>query len=433
MQKIENRLLQFIDDTPNAYYCVENLKKMLKTNGFEQLYENNVWDLKANRKYFVIRNDASLIAFKTNEGMEVPSFNITASHTDSPCLTIKTNPYIYDKNYLKLNINGYGGMLNYSWLDRPLSIAGRVVTLNDGVYEKHLVNIDKDLLIIPSQASHINREANTKNELNLQKDMLPILSLSNDKSMEDIIRENLESRGIKADIICDYDLSLYNRDKAKITGLNDEFILAPRLDDLANLFPSFIGFLTSFNEDSINVFCAFDKEEVGNTNSHGAASTFLIDTLTRISESLDINLLVALNNSMVVSADSSHANHPNAKEKNDPTNTVLLNGGVTLKHHKNYPTDAITSSIFKGICNNANIPYQDYASRADMLCGITLGLTSQRKVSVDTVDIGIPQLAMHSANETIGSNDIIYMCKAVNEFYSTKILKQENKIKLLRR
>lgn len=432
MTSIDKRLMSFINETPNAYYCVDNLRQKLIENGFEELYENELWvNLKEDGKYFVTRNDSSIIAFKMSNKKENIGFNIVSVHTDSPSFSIKPNADMFDGNYMKLNVNGYGGMLNYTWLDRPLSLAGRVVTLKDGVYAKQLVNVDKDLLIIPSQAIHINRDVNEKNLLNHQVDMLPVVSLSNDKKLEDIIRENLSKSGKDVDKICDYDLYLYNRDSAKKVGLNDELILAPRLDDLASLFPAFVGFVEADNTNSINVFCAFDNEEIGSLTQQGADSTFLIDTLTRIAEASNINLLVALNNTFIISADNAHAMHPNARSKSDPTNKVLLNNGVVIKHHINYTTDAVTSSLFKGICNYAKVPYQDFACRSDMRCGATLGGISQSHVGVDSIDIGLPQLAMHSTNETIGSKDVFYMYKALLEFYNSTIIKDKNKIRIL--
>lgn len=432
MEKIENKLINFVNNTPNAYYCVDNLKKLLKQNGFIELHENEEWNnLNENKNYFVIKNDSSLIAFKMTDSKEKIGFNIVSAHTDSPSFSIKPNADMFDGNYLKLNTAGYGGMINYSWLDRPLSVAGRIIVSNNGVYEKQLINIDKDLMIIPSQAIHINRDVNSKNELNHQIDMLPIISLTNEKKLDDIIRENLEKEKIKADKICDYDLYLYNRDQAKQIGLNDEFILAPRLDDLASLYPALEAFINSTNTNSLNILCAFNNEEIGSMTPQGADSSFLIDTLTRIANAANINLLVALNNSMVVSADNAHALHPNAQSKSDPTNKVLLNKGVVIKHHTNYTTDAVTSSLFKGICENAEVPYQDFACRSDMRCGATLGGVSQRHVGVDSIDIGLPQLAMHSSNETIGTKDVLYMYKSLLEFYNTQIIKEKNTIKIL--
>lgn len=432
MTSIDKNLMNFIDETPNAYYCVANLSRKLREYGFEELYENEPWvNLKKDGKYFVTRNDSSLIAFKMSDKKENVGFNIVSAHTDSPSFSIKPNADMFDGNYMKLNVSGYGSMLNYTWLDRPLSLAGRVVTLKDGVYVKQLVNVDKDLLIIPSQAIHINREVNGKNLLNHQVDMLPVVSLSNDKKLEDIIRENLSKSGKDVDKICDYDLYLYNRDSAKYVGLNDELILAPRLDDLASLYPAFTSFMESDNSNSINVLCAFNNEEIGSLTLQGADSTFLIDTLTRIAEASNINLLAALNNTLVISTDNAHAMHPNAGSKSDPTNKVLLNNGVVIKHHINYTTDAVTSSLFKGICEHAKVPYQDFACRSDMRCGATLGRISQSHVGVDSIDVGLPQLAMHSTNETIGSKDVLYMYKSLLEFYNSTIIKEKNKIRIL--
>ena len=429
MKNIENNLIDFINKTPNTYYSVNNIKNILLDNGFTELYENEEWNLDNNNKYFVIRNDASLIAFKTNNTNN--NFNIVAVHNDSPSFTIKSNPDIFNNYYLKLNINGYGGMINYSWFDRPLSIAGRVITKKNNTLKKELINIDKDLLIIPSEAIHINRNVNTNNEINIQNNMLPIISLSNEKYLKDIIRDNLEDTNI--DKICDYDLYLYNRDKAKLVGLNNEFLLAPRLDDLASLYPSVISFINSDNTNSINMLCAFDNEEIGSLTMNGADSTFLIDTLTRICNNLNINIYTTLANSFIVSADNAHATHPNASHKNDPTNYVYLNKGIAIKHHNNYTTNSISSSLFKSICEKANVPYQDYACRSDMRCGATLGGISQSHVSIDSVDIGLPQLAMHSANETIGTKDILYMYKSILEFYDSTIIKEKNTIKILKK
>lgn len=432
--EIVNDFMQFVDKTPNAYYCVENLRKILIESGFQELYENESWnDLENDGKYFVVRNDSSLIAFKMSDIKENIGFNIVSVHADSPSFIVKPNANIFENEYLKLNTSGYGAMINYSWLDRPLSLAGRVITKHDGVYEKKLINIDKDLLIIPSQAFHINRDVNNKNELNHQIDMLPIMALSNERKLEDIIRENIETQGNHIDQICDYDLYLYNRDMAKKAGLNDEFILSPRLDDLASLFPGVYGFINSSNNNSINVFCAFNNEEIGNLTQQGADSTFLRDILNRIANATQIDLFVALNNSMAVSADNAHAIHPNASSKSDPTNKVKLNNGVVIKHHIKYTTDALTSSLIKAVCNYADVPYQDFACRSDMACGGTLGLVSQGHIGVDSVDIGIPQLAMHSANETIGAHDMVYMYKMFLEFYNTTFKKEKNTIRALRK
>lgn len=424
----KNDFLKFIDSTPNAYSCVDNIKKKLIRNGFLELSEGEVWNnLFSNGKYFVVRNDSSLIAFKMIDKKDNVGFNITTSHSDSPSFSIKPNSDMYSDNYLKLNVGGYGAMINHSWLDRPLSIAGRVVSFDKGVYKKHIVDFDKDLLIIPSQAIHIDREVNIKNELNHQVDMLPVMALNDNKKLDDLIKDKISDNGLEPEKICDYDLYLYNRDKAKIVGLNNEFILAPRLDDLASLYPALCSFIDVENNNSINVFCAFNNEEIGSLTQQGADSNFLIDVLTRISQASGIDLLSSLSNSFVVSADNAHAVHPNAVTKSDPTNKVYLNSGVVIKHHTNYTTDALSSALFKGICDSADVPYQDFACRSDMKCGFTLGGVSLSHVSIDSIDIGLPQLAMHSANETMGVKDLSYMYDSLAEFYQTTFIKERPK------
>lgn len=283
------------------------------------------------------------------------------------------------------------------------------------------------MLIIPSQAIHIDREVNIKNELNHQVDMLPVMALNDNKKLDDLIKDKISDNGLEPEKICDYDLYLYNRDKAKIVGLNNEFILAPRLDDLASLYPALCSFIDVENNNSINVFCAFNNEEIGSLTQQGADSNFLIDVLTRISQASGIDLLSSLSNSFVVSADNAHAVHPNAVTKSDPTNKVYLNSGVVIKHHTNYTTDALSSALFKGICDSADVPYQDFACRSDMKCGFTLGGVSLSHVSIDSIDIGLPQLAMHSANETMGVKDLSYMYDSLAEFYQTTFIKERPK------
>ena len=435
----EKNFMDFVDSTPNAYYCVDNMKKILFEQGYKELKEEDDWkELNYDGKYFVTRNDSSLIAFQIGRKNKEKGFNIVSAHTDSPSFLIKPNCEVHDNGYIKLNTEPYGGIINYSWLDRPLSVAGRVILEKNREYEKRLINIDKDLLIIPSQAKHINREVNNKNELNNQIDMLPMFNLTDipySNPFENFIKDYIDPAPHYGPSynVCDYDLYLYNRDKAKLVGQNGEFLLSPRLDDLASVYPALCSFISSNNEDNINVFCAFNNEEIGSLTQQGADSTFLKDVLTRICQSQDINLLQALHRSMIVSADNAHAVHPNASFKSDPTNKVYLNKGIVIKNHKNYATEALTSSLMKGICKNADVPYQDYAHRSDMPCGETIGRITQRQVPINSVDIGLPQLAMHSANETIGTKDLLYMYKALLEFYSTTIKKEGNKIKLLKK
>lgn len=434
MKNINKGLLSFIDKTPNAYYCVNNIKKILKKNGYQELKENESWDIVARGgKFYVIRNDSSIIAFNGGRlDTQEDRFNIVAVHGDSPSFRIKKNPDMYDGMYLKLNTSNYGGEIDYSWFDRPLSIAGRVVSRNYGYLTKSLINIDKDLLVIPSQAYHINREVNKNASFNRQTDMLPIMALTDKKDLDSIIRENLKKQDIDFTKIYDYDLYLYNRDKAKQIGANDEMILAPRLDDLACVYPALQALIDSENEDVINVLSVFNNEEIGSLTEQGADSSFLNDVLSRIAYERNFYLGTALAKSFMISADNAHATHPNAEFKSDPTNKVELNKGVVIKYHNNYTTDASSGAIYKLICDDINVPYQDFECRSDMICGSTLGGLSQSHVSIDSVDIGIPQLAMHSANETIGSKDVMHMYNSLLEFYNSIIEKENNKIKILK-
>lgn len=434
MSEIKTELMEFIDKTPNAYNCIENLKEILNHAGYQELFEYEKWkDLRG--KYYVVRADSSLIAFSTPKEVENIGFNITATHTDSPSFSIKTNPSMKNGSYLQLNIAGYGSMINHTWLDRPLSIAGRVICKDkEGNITSKIMNIDKDLLIIPSQAIHIDREVNQKHCLNKQVDMLPVLSLTEEKMSENAFY-NLLFNGIgdKNLQILDYDLYLYNRNKATILGERNELLVSPRLDDLACLYPALKGFLDSENKQSINVFCAFNNEEIGSGTKQGADSNFLLDTLSRICSSLNIDLLQTLSSSFIISADNAHAIHPNALSKSDPTNKVLLNKGIVIKHHTNYTTDSLSSSLFKEICNYANVPYQDFACRSDMPCGMTLGGISTSHVAIDSVDIGLAQLAMHSATETMGANDPEYLYHALKEFYSVGFARDQNSVKIKRK
>lgn len=436
MKNIGKELMDFIDKTPNCYLCVKNISDMLDKEGYERLYEDEKWDssnLLNGHNYYVIRNDASIISFKIpEEVLGDIGFNIVSTHTDSPSFVIKVNPEMIEDDYAKLNVRGYGGMINYSWLDRPLSLAGRVVLQEEeGVYRTEVINLDYDMMVIPSQALHINREVNKANDLNHQIDMLPIVSLG-EFNLKETIKGVLDQH-IKYSYkdICDFDLYLYNRDKAKCVGENSEFILSPRLDDLACVLPAIKSFINSDNSNLIPIFAAFNNEEIGSLSMEGADSTFLFDVLSRVADVVGINIYSSLANSFVVSADNAHAIHPNAKAKSDPTNKVHMGKGIVIKHHINYTTDAISSSVFKGICDSEGILHQDFECRSDMRCGSTLGKISQRHVAVNSIDIGIGQLAMHSANELICLDDVEYMYKALCSFYNTPFRKEKGMVKIL--
>lgn len=359
-------------------------------------------------------------------------FNIVATHGDSPSFKLKPNAEIYENGYLKLNVYGYGGMINHTWLDRPLSLAGRVVVYDGEFIRSHIINIKRDLLFIPSQAIHINSDVNDVNKMNKQVDMIPVLSQSKDASIEKLITQALKEKGLSFDRIGNYDLHLYNRDKGKIIGLENEFIMSPRLDDLACVYPSVVSFMETSNENSITVFCAFNGEEIGSMNFGGADTNFLLNTLKRITDSKKIALETALSNSFLVSADNAHAVHPNASSKSDPTNKVIMNKGIAIKMHDNYTTNAMTATLFEDICKYAGVPLQTFVCRSDMRCGATLGGLSATHVDIKSVDVGIPQLSMHSLYETIGREDLYSIYKAMLEFFPTTYQEEKGKVRRIR-
>lgn len=428
--EINKGLLNFIEKSPSLYHVIDNFRNMLREAGFTQLTEKEPWNLENGGKYFVTRGGSTIIAFKIPE-KEFVNFQIVASHSDSPTFKLKANPELEKEgHYLSLNIEKYGGMIYGPWFDRPLSIAGRVVVKDGSRLSGRLVNIDRDLLVIPNVAIHMNRKINDGFAYNPQKDMLPLLGSEQSRG---ILTEELAGQaGIDSpEDIVSADLYLYNRQKGTFLGMQNEFIGSPKLDDLQCAYASVKAFMQGGNNDSVTVCCVFDSEEVGSCTSQGADSTMLSDVLERISDAFDRNLQehkAALAGSFMVSADNAHAVHPNMPEKSDPTDRPFINGGIVIKHNANqkYTTDAVTDAVFKGICVKACVPVQDFSNRADEPGGSTLGNIASSHVSISMVDIGLPQLAMHSPFEIAGAADTVYMVRALEEFYNTFIDKTED-------
>lgn len=423
--KVSKELLAFLQKSPSCFHAIRSMKEELENAGFEELLEGSSWSLAAGKSYYVVRNGSSIIAFKIGKMIEDYSFNIVASHSDSPCFKIKENAELEVKGkYAKLNTEGYGGMLCSTWLDRPLSIAGRVIVKKDNAYETRLVNIDRDLLLIPNVAIHMNRQVNNGFAYNLQVDTIPLFSTdTKDNLYKQLLAEELD---VAMEDIYGSDLYLYNRTHPSIWGANQEFISSPRLDDLQCAFSSLKALLDSSQDKSINVYCCFDNEEVGSGTKQGAASTFLYDTLQRINAALGKSqeeYYRAIASSFMISADNAHAVHPNHPEKTDEKNCVYMNEGIVIKFSANqkYTTDAVSEALFKGYCEKANVPVQYFHNRSDVAGGSTLGNISSTKVSVNMVDIGLAQLAMHSSYETAGIKDTLYLINVLKEFYSSHV------------
>ncbi len=419
-QKISEELLTFLRKSPSCFQAADQVREALVAHGFQQLKEDEKWNLEVNHSYFTMRNSSSVIAFTIPENAR-NGYRIMASHSDSPTFKIKENPEMaVEKKYVKLNVERYGGMLCDPWFDRPLSIAGRVITEENGELVTHLVNVDRDLVLIPNLAIHMNREVNDGYKYNAQKDMLPLYG---DITAKDTFMKTIaEAAGVKEESILGHDLFLYNRQPGTIWGASNEFVSSGRLDDLQCAFSSLQGFLRGDKKEHISLFCLLDNEEVGSGTKQGAASTFLYDTLMRINASLDLtyeDYLVNLAKGFMISADNAHAIHPNHTDMADPVNRPYLNEGIVIKFNANqkYCTDGVSAAMFKSLCKKAGVPYQTFTNRSDILGGSTLGNISNTKVALNTVDIGLPQLAMHSPYETAGVKDTWYLIQAVEKFY----------------
>jgi len=424
-------LMNFLDSSVTMFHAINECEKVLKDSGYIYLPENEKWNIRAG-KYYTKRNSSSLIAFDIANGDY--HFQISAAHSDSPTFKLKDRPIIESNGYLKLNVEAYGGMIDATWLDKPLTLAGRVMVDTEYGIETRLLFIDKDLLIIPNVPIHFNREINKGFAFNNQVDMLPVFSVGN-LSEADFDKMLAKELGVKSEAILAKDLYLVNRQKATVIGYDNELISSGRLDDLECVYTSLLGFIEANNNNHINVFAVFDNEEVGSVTKQGAMSTFLVSTLNRINKALgksDEDYYRAIAKSMLISCDNAHALHPNHPELFDVKNRPVLNKGIAIKESANqkYTTDAFSRAILKKILDKNSIPYQTFANRSDIIGGSTLGNLSNTAVSMNAVDIGLPQLAMHSAYETAGAKDVEYAIEALRAFFETNIDIKDDKVSL---
>lgn len=422
---MNNQLLTFIENSPTAFHATKTIKEILVKNGFEELKEHCLWKLKHNKKYFVTRNQSSLIAFTTP--ITFTSLQVAASHLDSPAFKVKDHGVLIDNACIRLDVEKYGGMILSSWFDRPLSLAGRVIVQEDGKLQGQIINIEEDLLMLPRVAIHLDRTTNDGHKYDVQKEMLPLLGQGSDCSLETLVARKT---GVSGKIVA-MDLFLYNRQKGTIWGANKEFISAPRIDNLECTFALLQALLESQNETTLNMCLMFDNEEVGSGTKQGADSTFFNDVLARIKECFALSeqdFLTMIAKGFMVSADNAHSYHPNYKELYDPINCPMMNKGVVIKHNANqkYTTDAMSSAIFKHMCNEANVPYQDFCNHSNVLGGSTLGNIANSHVSLNTVDIGLAQLAMHSTYETAGSHDLQSLIDVMTYFYTHTITVEDD-------
>lgn len=439
--KITEGLFRFIDNSPTAFHAVSNAAAMLDRAGYARITGEEAAGVKPGGRYYAVRNDSALIAFRIPEG-ELKGVRIVASHSDSPCFKVKETPEMdVEGHYVKLNTEGYGGMIMSTWLDRPLSIAGRVIVKEEGKLVTRLLNIDRDLCVIPNVAIHFNREINKGFAYNPQVDLLPLYGGAGGEKKKASGEEEKEKTGSLKKLCADTlgigeeqilasDLYLYSREKGRRMGAEGEFIGSPRLDDLQCAFGTLTGFLASGNgkEDEAvageygAVYALFDNEEIGSGTKQGADSTFLSDIIDCICDACGKNGIQKrdiLSESFLLSADNAHGVHPNHPEKSDPTNRPYLNGGIVLKFQgsQKYTTDAYSAAVIRDICREQDIPCQNFANRADVPGGSTLGNISSAHVSIPAADIGLAQLAMHSAFETAGEKDTEYLVRLCQGFF----------------
>ena len=422
-QNPNTALLDFIEKSPSVYHVTENLTALLREKGYAPLSERQRWSLVPGGKYYLTRAGSSLIAFRLPERAAWTGFRLSAAHSDSPCFKLKAEPELTGNGYLRLNTEKYGGMLMATWFDRPLSIAGRVLVKEEGKLVSRLVNLDRDLLVIPSVAIHMNRNANDGTKLLANIDTVPLMGEAADAGrLKALLAEAAECA---EEDLADGDLYLYCRGRGTVLGAENEYIVSPKLDDLECAWGCMRGFLEGENKsaDTVAVCCVFNNEEVGSETKQGAGSTLLRDTLRRACLSCgkdEVDFMALLAGSFLVSADNAHAVHPNHPEYADPGNAPWMNGGIVIKHNANqrYATDGVSAAVFRSVCEDADVPTQIFANRSDLAGGSTLGSIADTFVPVPTVDIGLAQLAMHSAVETAGSADLAYLVRAMTEYYA---------------
>ena len=417
---MKEKLFTFLNESPTAFHAVENIKQSFLEAGFEELMEADTWILQQNKRYFVTRNGSSILAFTTPTTFT--SVQVVATHLDSPTFKIKDNGVIIDHKQIKLNVEKYGGMIASSWFDRPLSIAGRVLMETEFGLQQQVVNVDKDIAMIPNAAIHLNRSINEGHKYNIQKELLPIIGQGEDFNLYDYLEEECQLRGK----IVAADLYLYNRQPAISWGINEEYIASSRIDNLECTYAVVESMIHSYNDTVLNIAVMFDNEEVGSQTKQGADSSFLQQTLLRIKECFYISeqeYMAMLAKGFMISADNAHAYHPNFGELHDITNRPLINHGIVVKHSANqaYTTDAVAASIFRSLCNRVGIPVQDFYNHSNTIGGSTLGNISTSQVSLNSVDIGLPQWAMHSTYEVAGSKDFLDLIGLLTYFYNNVV------------
>lgn len=429
MEKYINSLIDFIDKSVCNFCAVETIKSILNENGYKELDMTEKWNIQKLGKYYTVKNNTAIFAF--NVGNDMPSetgYKIIAAHSDSPCFRIKPNAEIKaEGGIIKLNTEVYGGPILYTWFDRPLSLAGRVILKgNDALHPiTRIIKIERPILLIPHLAIHFNRSVNDGNHLSRQKDMLPIIGIFNNVAEKDNLLLNTiaSELGVELNEILDFDLLIYDTQKANLVGLHNEFISSGRLDDLSMVHASLMALLEGTDTKSTKVMAIFDNEETGSGTKQGAASPVLKHILQRINKSFvgdEEDFHCAISKSFMISADNAHAFHPNYAEKYDPTNHPSIGGGPVIKINANckYMSDAHSAAIFRSLCERAGSPYQYFVNHSDVAGGSTLGNILTSQIDIEGVDVGNALWAMHSVRESASVEDHCNMIKVMKYFFS---------------
>ncbi len=412
-------LLRDLKNSPTAYHAVETVRSKLLAVGYEPLQPGAV--PVPGGKYFLTPHDSSLLAFRLPAG-EARGFMISASHADSPCFLLRDKAELTGGDYVRLSAERYGGMLNDSWLDRPLSVAGRVMIRTDNGVRRQLVDFRKDMVVIPRLAIHMNRDANNGCKYDPARDLVPLYGLAS--SAGSFRQELAAACQCAQEDILSTDLIIYNNQDGFLWGPAQELLSAPRLDDLACVFTCTEAFLQAKESSSVPVLCIFDNEEIGSETKQGAAAVTLSRLLERIAAALGTDVDAMLLQSLMLSCDNGHGRHPNRPELADPNQAPVLGGGVVIKHSPRYATDGLSGAVFSEICRRADVPCQHYSNRPDQAGGSTLGNIADTKTPVSTVDIGMAQLAMPSCLETMATADVDCFCRAVLACYEASLCRE---------
>lgn len=415
---MSKEMIKFINDSPTAFNAISNIKDILNKKGYVELLESNDYKVKKNGKYYITRNDTSIIAFNIGKKLDNPSLHICASHTDCPSFKLKPNPIIKTNLGIKLNVESYGGALVRPWFDRALSLAGRIMVNKGKGIRTIIFKDDEPFCIIPSMAPHLDKEIETR-KIEPSIDLVPVVSLKEDYDFNAYLANKIK---VKKNDILGFDLFLYPFEKG-YSWSDNEFITSNHIDNLECSYTSLLGFVDNFNDNNINVYASFDNEEVGSLTRQGADSDFLINSIRRISESLKISYEQLIAKGIMLSCDNAHGIHPNHPELYDKDNSPVLNGGIVIKYNANqsYTTDSLSGSLFKKLLLENNIPFQVFANKTGIRGGSTLGNLSNNHVSLISIDIGLAQWAMHSPIETCGYKDVEAMVKACKCFYKSHL------------